>query len=137
MSVEEENIFKKIPQVYELNNMLYSLISSWESKLNMDYIDDKLSKNEGNKEEIVYLNGTIREILRELSTSTTSQLLSGIQRYIKRPYSKELSDNIVSTNVEPDLGRPTIKIGKYFSKFKFFLFSFVKIIFLYFFGIIS
>ena len=27
MSVEEENIFKKIPQVYELNNMLYSLIS--------------------------------------------------------------------------------------------------------------
>ena len=96
MSVEEENIFKKIPQVYELNNMLYSLISSWESKLNMDYIDDKLSKNEGNKEDIVYLNETIRSILRELSTSTTSQLLSGIQRYIKRPYCKELSDNIVS-----------------------------------------
>ena len=50
---------------------------------------------------------------------------------------KKLSDNIVSTKVEPDLGRPTIKIGKDFSKLKFFFFIFEKIIFSNFFEIIS
>ena len=37
-------------------------------------------------------------------------------------FNSSLFDKIVSTKVEPDLGSPIIKIGKYFCKFKLFFF---------------
>tara|TARA_B100000902_G_scaffold258861_1_gene245064 strand:+ start:21878 stop:22669 length:792 start_codon:yes stop_codon:yes gene_type:complete len=99
MDQDDENIFKRIPDINEINRMISNLISGWESKLNMDYIDKKLSKKDTDIDDIVYLNTVIREILGELSASTTSQLLSGVNRYIKRTYWKDVSDNITSIHI--------------------------------------
>jgi len=98
----EENIFKKIPEINELKVIFARMINNWESKLNLDNIDEKYEKmcseksENSDKNEIIILNELIRNTLRELSVSTISQLLSGVNRYIKNPYSKELTKKIIA-----------------------------------------
>jgi hypothetical protein len=99
MDLDDENIFKRVPDICEINKIILNLISNWESKLNMNYIDTKLSKKEKDMDDISYLNTVISEILGELSASTTSQLLCGVNKYIKRSYWKDVSDNIMSLHL--------------------------------------
>tara|TARA_B100001094_G_C18193164_1_gene808691 strand:- start:2222 stop:3007 length:786 start_codon:yes stop_codon:yes gene_type:complete len=98
----EENIFKKIPKITELKLIVSRMINNWESKLNLDHIDKEYEKmctdksENSEKNEIIILNELINNTLKELSVSTISQLLSGINRYIKNPYSKELTQKIMT-----------------------------------------
>jgi len=98
----EENIFKKIPEINELKVIFSRMINNWETKLNLDHIDKKYEKmcseksENSDKNEIIILNELINNTLKELSVSTISQILSGINRYIKNPYSKELTQKVMA-----------------------------------------
>lgn len=97
---DTEKVFKRKPNTNELKNFLSSIVTTFETKLNKEYVkakfDNQTKYNDvQNLTDIYLINNTFRDILREVSSSATSQLLSASNRYLKRPYSKKISDKIV------------------------------------------
>lgn len=98
-----DEIFKKTPDVADVKVIMSSLFSSFERKLNPDYLKEKYDKQtrynaDDELEEmtdIYLLNNSIRDIIKDLTTSTTSQLLCVSNRFLKKPYSREVSNKIV------------------------------------------
>ena len=93
-----EDVFKKVPDVSEINKILALMVTHWNSKCNLEYLDrtyEKISNTKPNSNEISCLNESVREVLKELRTSITSNVLCGANRYLKRPYSKSVCDSVL------------------------------------------
>ena len=96
---ELQTLFKRIPTANELNKFRSNLLSLINNKLDPNYIEQtyakKLKKN-GYASRLDCLNDCVSLSLQELSTNISSSLFVGIQKYVKKPYSNEISNMIIS-----------------------------------------
>ena len=97
MEETTENIFKKLPSIDDVNNVWGHLMSNWANKLDAHNFENLFQQhiNKGNEADIDTLKFTIQNIFKDLSTSTSSQLMASALRFLKKPYSNEVSERII------------------------------------------
>ena len=99
----DDSVFKRIPEMSDISFIVENISSALNEKLTPEYIESvyrlrrQTARTKETKEtDAQSLKESIRLVLKELSTNTTAKVVSGISRFVKRPYAKDLTSTIVA-----------------------------------------
>ena len=99
INIDENSVFKKIPEISDINFIVENISSTLNEKMTPEYIESiyKLRRqtSRSTESDLQSLKESVRFVLKELSTNTVSKVVSGITRFVKRPYAKDLTHAII------------------------------------------
>ena len=97
-----QSFFKKVPNISDISILLSHLAYNWSDKLNIITLEkqfqeeiSKIQNSQDQDQQIKHLKSNIQNIIKELSAFTTSHLITSATRFLNKPYSNDISQQII------------------------------------------
>lgn len=100
--MNNQSFFKKVPNISDISILLSHLSYNWSNKLNIINLEKQFQQEIANiqnskdqNQHINHLKSNIQNIIKDLCAFTTSHLLSSATRFLNKPYSDDISQQII------------------------------------------
>lgn len=97
-----QSFFKKVPNISDISILFSHLAYNWSDKLNIITLEkqfqeeiSKIQNSQDQDQQIKHLKSNIQNIIKDLSAFTTSHLITSATRFLNKPYSNDISQQII------------------------------------------